>query len=64
MYGCSASNIRRLISAGSLKPVAPGPPYILRRKDVEELSQVNREKREYSRPKGQPAELAKKGGLL
>ena len=64
MYGCSASNIRRLISAGSLKPVAPGPPYILRRKDVEELSQANREKREYSRPKGQRAELEKEGGLL
>ena len=61
MYGCSASNIRRLISAGSLKPVAPGPPYILRRKDVEELSQVNREKREYSRPN--PALQAKRKQL-
>jgi len=61
LYGCSASNIRRLISAGSLKPVAPGPPYILRRKDVEALSQANRQHRELSCVSPESAKRAAKG---
>ena len=44
IYGCSASNIRRLIADGKLDPIRKNP-YLLHAEDVKKLSKANAPKR-------------------